>query len=255
MPTALNQGVKIHYEVEGQGPPLLMLTGFLASAEDMHDFGYVEKLREDFKLILMDHRGHGQSDKPHDASQYSVQLFLEDIVAVLADAGVERCHVYGHSMGGWFIYGLARYYPDRMLSAIIADGVPGSGDPEMIRMMMGKYAEFIHSIDGLTDAAKERWLGNDLEALSAMAEWVGKKNDKLIDLVDSAIDEIDIPCLVLMSDIPEDSDEYVLLNKTAAAVPNAELAQFNELSHLDLFFRSDLVFPKIQKFLEAAISN
>lgn len=255
MPIALNKGVAIHYEVEGNGPPLLMLSGLMASAEDLYDFGYVAKLKEDFKLILVDHRGHGQSDKPHDASQYSVQLFVEDIVAVLADAGVGHCHVYGHSIGGWFIYGLAKYFPNIMLSAIIADGVPGSGDPGMIRTVLGAYVEFIHSIDGLTDAARARWLGNDLEALSAIAEWVGRKNEDVIDLVDSAIGEINIPCLVLMSNLPEESDEFVLLKKTASTISIADIAQFNELSHFELFFRSDLVLPKIRKFLGAVTSN
>lgn len=249
MPFAINQGIKIHYEVEGKGPPLVMLSGFPGSVEDMYDFNYVSTLKDDFKLILIDNRGHGKSDKPHDSEQYSIKLFVEDIVAVLDDMVIEQCHVYGHSLGGWFIYGLAKYYPNKLLSIIISDGVPGSGDPEWIRETLGTFDKFIHSIDTLTPAQKERWLANDLEAFYAIADWVEREVQLIINLVDTVIKEINVPCLVLMSNLPEESDEFRLLKKTVDLVPNAEFAQFKELSHFELFLRSKFVLPSIKKFL------
>ncbi|MBW8012300.1 MAG: alpha/beta hydrolase [Chloroflexi bacterium] len=255
MPSAQNQGINIYYQVEGEGSPLLMLGGFPGSVEDMHDFEYVSKLKEDYKLILIDYRGFGKSDKPHDTDQYSIKLIVEDIVAVLKELAIKKCHVYGHSMGGWIIYGLAKYYPNILLSMIISDGVPGSGDPEGIREVLGAFDEFINSIDSLTALQKERWLSNDLKALNAISDWVVKDNQLIINLVDSVISEINIPCLVLMSNLPEESDEYILLKKTVDLIPNAEFAHFNELSHFELFFRSDLVLPKIKKFLAKASSK
>ncbi|MDH5507331.1 MAG: alpha/beta hydrolase [Anaerolineae bacterium] len=250
MPTAINQGIKIFYQVDGEGPPLVLLGGFPGSTADMYDFGYVENLKQDFKIILIDPRGFGQSDKPHEAAQYSMQLFVDDIMAVLNQLSIEKCHVYGHSMGGWFAYGLAKYYPNRLNSLIISDGVPGYGDPELIREVLGKFDEFVQSIGGLTAAPKERWLKNDLEALAAIGDWVEQDIQSIIQLVDTVIDDIRVPCLVLMSNLPEDSDEFKLLNKTAATVPHAQSEEFNELSHLELYFRSDLVLPKIKEFLQ-----
>jgi pimeloyl-ACP methyl ester carboxylesterase len=64
MPYANNNGVKIYYEVEGQGPPLLMLHGFAGSLEDWREAGYVAAFKNDYQLILVDLIGHGKSDKP-----------------------------------------------------------------------------------------------------------------------------------------------------------------------------------------------
>ena len=84
----------------------------------------VAALPDNFRPITYDVRGHGQSGKPHEADKYSFRLLVEDIIAVLDELKIDRCHVYGHSMGGWFVYGLAIYYPSRLYSIIISDGAP-----------------------------------------------------------------------------------------------------------------------------------
>ncbi|MCH7787371.1 MAG: alpha/beta fold hydrolase, partial [Chloroflexi bacterium] len=63
MPYADNNGVKIHYEVEGEGPPLVLQHGFTRSLQGWRDNGYVTALKDDYKLIMVDSRGHGASDK------------------------------------------------------------------------------------------------------------------------------------------------------------------------------------------------
>jgi len=64
MPYADNQGVRIHYQIEGLGHPLVLQHGFTESIEDWYECGYVDALRRDYRLILVDARGHGKSDKP-----------------------------------------------------------------------------------------------------------------------------------------------------------------------------------------------
>jgi pimeloyl-ACP methyl ester carboxylesterase len=66
MPTTKRSGLAIHYEVEGHGLPLVLLHGGFTSSELWRLRGWVESLREERRLILVDLRGHGQSDKPHD---------------------------------------------------------------------------------------------------------------------------------------------------------------------------------------------
>jgi len=67
MPYADNQGVRIHYRVEGEGPPLVLQHGMIQSIEDWYERGYVGALTAaGFRLILADARGLGRSDKPHD---------------------------------------------------------------------------------------------------------------------------------------------------------------------------------------------
>jgi pimeloyl-ACP methyl ester carboxylesterase len=80
MPYATHDGVRIYYETEGSGPPLLLHAGLSMSLNDWRDFGYVNALRDDYRLILLDPRGHGQSDKPHDPIAYAYNLLVGDVV-------------------------------------------------------------------------------------------------------------------------------------------------------------------------------
>jgi pimeloyl-ACP methyl ester carboxylesterase len=255
MPYITNKGVNIHYDLEGEGPPLVMLNGLWGSVVDWYDFGYVEQLKDDYQLILIDHRGHGKSDKPYDSEKYSMKLFVEDIVAVLGDLAIKQCHFYGFSMGGWFIYGLAKYYPEKLKSIIIADGVPGLGDSEFVREIVESaksFEEFVESREGLTALDKERLYSNDRKAINAIADWMEREIREMMKLVEDAIEKLNVPSLVLMSNLPEESGEFALLNRTANEIPNAELAKYGDLSHLGLFIRGDLTLPKIKEFLAKA---
>jgi len=71
MPYANNRGVQIRYEVEGAGPPLILQHGFTCSIEDWYEGGYVAVLKADHRLVLVDARGHGGSDKPRDSAAYT----------------------------------------------------------------------------------------------------------------------------------------------------------------------------------------
>ena len=80
MPYADNGSVRIHYQVEGEGPALVLQHGFTESLVDWYESGYVEALRPDYRLILIDARGHGASDKPHDPDAYVLNRRVADVV-------------------------------------------------------------------------------------------------------------------------------------------------------------------------------
>jgi pimeloyl-ACP methyl ester carboxylesterase len=69
MAYADNNGVRIHYQVEGNGPPLVLQHGYSDSLESWYDFGYVEQLKSERQVILIDARGHGASDQPHNTAE------------------------------------------------------------------------------------------------------------------------------------------------------------------------------------------
>ncbi len=73
-----NQDIRIFYEVVGQGQPLVLLHGFAGNSKDWKRNGYVEKLSDDYQLILIDERGHGLSDKPHDPAAYEIEKRASD---------------------------------------------------------------------------------------------------------------------------------------------------------------------------------
>jgi pimeloyl-ACP methyl ester carboxylesterase len=77
---AQNGDLQIHYEVEGSGPPVVLQHGFSDSLESWREYGYVDALAGEHQVILVDCRGHGQSDKPHDPSLYGLDDMAGDVV-------------------------------------------------------------------------------------------------------------------------------------------------------------------------------
>jgi hypothetical protein len=93
MPYSVNQGVRIHYQIEGDGQPLVLQHGFTDSLEAWYELGYVEGLKTDYRLILIDARGHGASDKPHQPDAYERDRNVADITTVLDDLEIPPCRL------------------------------------------------------------------------------------------------------------------------------------------------------------------
>jgi pimeloyl-ACP methyl ester carboxylesterase len=83
MPYAINADVRIHYQVVGTGPPLVLHHWTFSSLDAWYELGYVDALANEHRLILIDSRGHGRSDAPHDTAAYRPEARVGDIVAVL----------------------------------------------------------------------------------------------------------------------------------------------------------------------------
>lgn len=124
MPFADNGGVRIHYEVEGQGPTLVLHHGFTGNLKRWYLYRYVEALRNDYELVLVDARGHGTSDKPHDPSAYTLAARVGDVIAVLDDLNCVSASFWGYSMGGRIGFGLAKHAPDRVMALVVGGQHP-----------------------------------------------------------------------------------------------------------------------------------
>jgi pimeloyl-ACP methyl ester carboxylesterase len=93
MPTLDRDGVRIHYEVYGEGPVVLLSHGYSATSEMWR--GQIAALSRCHKLIAWDMRGHGQTDYPEDPSEYSEEKTVADMAALLDAAGADRAIVGG----------------------------------------------------------------------------------------------------------------------------------------------------------------
>ena len=113
MPYADNDGTRIHYEVEGTGPPLILQHGMFWDLDGWKRWGYTDSLNQDFQLVLVDARGHGRSDKPHDPTAYTLSSHVADMVAVLDVLQIPSAHYWGFSRGGWVGFGMAIMAGDR----------------------------------------------------------------------------------------------------------------------------------------------
>ena len=119
MPFFNNKGVKIYYEIEGEGPPVILIHGFAANIEaNWKATNWVNILKNDYKLILVDCRGHGKSDKPKDATQYGEKM-SEDIVKLLDHLSIEKTNFFGYSMGARITTDILLQKQERFISAIM----------------------------------------------------------------------------------------------------------------------------------------
>ena len=123
MPKIDRDGIKIHYEVHGDGPPLLLTHGYSSTSAMWR--GQIEALSKHYTLILWDMRGHGQSDYPDDPLAYSEALTVADMAALLDAVGASRAIVGGLSLGGYMSLAFYRAYPERVRALLIIDTGPG----------------------------------------------------------------------------------------------------------------------------------
>jgi pimeloyl-ACP methyl ester carboxylesterase len=118
---AESQGTKIAYELRGAGEPLVLVHGL---AYDRFGWGRLpDLLAERFQVVLVDNRGVGESEAP--PGPYAVAQMAADVAAVLDDAGIERTHLFGVSLGGYIAQELTLAYPERVEKLVLCSTAPG----------------------------------------------------------------------------------------------------------------------------------
>ena len=105
--------VGIHYEVAGEGRPVVLLHGFPDTGR-LWRHQVPALAQAGFRVIVPDLRGYGRSDKPAAVEAYGLPALAADVLAVMGDAGVERAHVVGHDWGAALAWGLAALVGDRV---------------------------------------------------------------------------------------------------------------------------------------------
>jgi len=128
-PSFDSDGVQIHYIVQGKedGEPVLLIHGFSVNSEMLWD-PVLKALAKDYKLIAMDCRGHGGSEKPHDPAKYGLEM-TKDAVRLLDHLKIDKAHVVGYSMGGSITLQLAARHPERLRTATLGGQVIPRGHP------------------------------------------------------------------------------------------------------------------------------
>ncbi|MFW9942219.1 MAG: alpha/beta fold hydrolase [Candidatus Thorarchaeota archaeon] len=154
MPFFNNDGIKIYYEVEGEGPPVIMIHGFAASLEgNWKQTNWVEVLKNDYKLILLDCRGHGRSDKPLDQDQYGAHM-TDDIVKLLDHLSIEKANFFGYSMGARLSFELLLRKQELFISAILGGFVLQFPDDEDGSAAQRRINDMIEALKANIDEIK-----------------------------------------------------------------------------------------------------
>lgn len=141
MPLCGVGGAHIHYEVDGEGEPLVLIAG---TAFDLSFWDDLMPQLRGFRVLRLDNRGAGLSDSPDET--FSIERMADDVAAVMDAAGMPSAHVYGASMGGMIAQELAIRHSERVLSLVLgsswAGGVPLSRAVRALPLLMsGKGSE------------------------------------------------------------------------------------------------------------------
>jgi pimeloyl-ACP methyl ester carboxylesterase len=228
MPIAVNHGVPINYDIEGQGAPLVLMHGFSGNRTSWRGYGFVDALKLDYQLILLDARGHGESGKPHDPEAYADPYLLADVIAVLDARSLDRAHFLGYSMGGEIGFGLAKYYPHRLRSLIVGGASPynriSANEPHLL---LDLYEQGLsEGVDGIIASIKA-WAGaitpeyearlrtTDIVAAVASLRWYYAHLPYYGDVLHT----ITLPCLIYAGD--QDEPSYTDGQECVAHLPHA----------------------------------
>jgi len=142
-------GVRIHYRVEGKGEPVLLIHGFAANIEvNWGKPGILEALARSYQVIAIDNRGHGQSDKPHEAEAYRGQM-AEDVIRLMDHLKIRQAQVVGYSMGGFIALKLLDTHPERLRSAVVGGAGWNPAAVATFQPMVDKLAESLEQGQGL----------------------------------------------------------------------------------------------------------
>ncbi len=170
----VSDGVRIHVMEAGQGTPVVLLHGY-TSCNDASWFsdGIAEELARTHRVIGIDARGHGRSEKPHDPAKYDGDRMPKDVIEVLDKMGVGKAHFHGYSMGGGLVAHLMARWPDRFITA----GFGGSGVPETDAALREQAAAADpKGIDPQQDEARAKLAArNDRDAAALKAAQDGRQ--------------------------------------------------------------------------------
>ena len=251
--------MRIAWERHGSGDPLLLI----------HGLGYarwgwepvVEPLARSFDVILFDNRGIGESDAP--PGPYTASELAADAIQVLDEAGVERAHVLGTSLGGMVAQELALAAPERVDRLVLACTTPGGSEsfpmPEQTAKLLASGATLRQFVENALAPhpdpdVVERILrhreatAQPLEAWSAQAS-AGATFDAL-----DRIEGITTPTLVLhgTEDAVVDSQNTTLL---ALRIPDARVELFAGSGHLFFWEQPERFVEVVSEFLRGVGST
>lgn len=122
-----SRGIRIRYIDVGRGEPVVPIHGFSSSLDaNWGQTRVIDALAKDFRVVALDVRGHGKSDKPHDPASYGVNV-VEDVARLMDHLHISRAHIVGYSMGGAITGKFITMHPDRVISAVFGGSAPRIG--------------------------------------------------------------------------------------------------------------------------------
>ncbi len=251
-------GTRLHYELEGSGPLLVLHIGAGCDADLWRAAGYVEPLAKKYQCVLFDHRGHGRSDHPTSVEANHLDRYAQDVAALAEHLGHPRVAYFGWSNG--FQVGLkaADQHPGMFDSLVLFGGIPPFRTREQLAAVTPARVAALREkgwwllLDDMVAAEKspvpqwflDRVLATDIEPYIA---WSGARPDWGWSHWD-AFSRVNAPTLLLAGEL-EDPDD--LLGEAARLMPDAARVRIPDREHINAFLYSEFVVPRVMEFLKS----
>lgn len=248
-------GVRLKYEIKGDGPPLLLHLGTGCDSGLWRAAGYLEPLSASFRCILFDHRGHGESDRPRGAEANHIDRYVADVIALLDHLNIRSVAFWGYSAGIAVGVKVAEEQPSRIW-ALLGSGAAGYTSPQefaaIVPLRVAEYQE--HGWEQMLGRFDEQerdpvpsWMKESIRAtdIQQMIDYLQAAPRWGWDFWE-ALPRVTAPTLFLTGEL-EDPDDGTAA--AAARMPNGTRIRLTGLGHINAFLRSDLVLPRAAAFL------
>jgi pimeloyl-ACP methyl ester carboxylesterase len=252
MPSFDRDGVRLHYEDHGVGVPVLFHTGGGGDHRMWEQAGYPSYF-PGYRLLLMDHRGHGASDQPVALEAHRPQEYVDDVLAILDHAGASAAVLVGYSGGADTLYRVAAQQPQRTLALIALGNAPLPDDDNAARMSMAAAVRakgmrgLMEEFSAEESEAAPAWLVDNLatttEEMFALPLEAAVNTPTLWDVVPV----ITSPVLLICGQDEVEPDEFTAAANRLAA---AESHLLDGYGHLQAFWHAEVVAPMMVDWLD-----
>jgi pimeloyl-ACP methyl ester carboxylesterase len=263
MPKILSNGIQLHYEEMGSGPETIVFShSYLA--DHYHFNPQMQALKDRYRCIAFDHRGHGQSEIPEDG--YDMENLYEDAVGFIEALDCAPCHFVGLSTGGFIGVRIGIRRPDLVKSLVLMDTSADAEPEEALRQyrqmlfvvrwfgyrpVIGRVMPIFFASKFLNDPArqdevkewKRRFMANDRKAIVKFGNGIFRRASCYEEL-----DKIQTPTLVMVG-AEDPAQPLAKAERIANKIPGATLRVIPDAAHLCTVEEPAAVTSAIEEFL------
>ncbi len=230
MPSFHNGDVELAYLDEGEGDPIVLVHGFASSkaVNWVYPTWVSELKKHDRRVIAIDNRGHGESQKLYDSEDYHIGMMASDVRALMDHLKIERADMMGYSMGSRITAFIAQSHPQRLRSAILGGlgiGLVKGGGPgeNVAKALEAPELDDVTDPVGRTFRAFADQTRSDRRALAACL----RGSRRLMSEADAA--SITVPMLIAVGTTDDIAGSAEALR---AIVPGSEVLDIPNRDHM-----------------------
>ncbi len=247
--------VLLHYRDEGWGEPVVLLHGLAVNSDlNWRLTGMLAYLRRHFRVITLDLRGHGLSDRPRDPAAYGQEL-AHDVCRLLDHLGLPRAHIVGYSLGGFIALKAAACHSDRLCSLILLAAGWERPDDQALFRGLDRCADDLCAGRGIRALAVERFqpgrfhrallwcytrLMTDRQALGALV-----RSLRRLTVSEGTLRELKVPVCVIAGEA-----DYLrpAAERLRDRLPGVEFYLYPGAGHISLAWRRSM-WQRVERFL------